>query len=98
MGIALTQQTVLGKKKIAIVIMLILQIYVHGNSLYHLSSFSLFFCRDLKFLSCIFFTCLIQLVPRYFILFVTIVKGVVSLIFFSVNHALYRGRLLICLY
>jgi hypothetical protein len=37
----------------------------------------------LKFLSNRSFTCLVRVIPRYFILFVTIVKGVVSLISFS---------------
>jgi hypothetical protein len=40
------------------------------------------FFRDLKFLSYRTFTCLVRVIPRYFILFVTIVKGVVSLISF----------------
>jgi len=41
------------------------------------------FFRDLKFLSYRFFTCLVQVTASYFILFGTIVKGVISLISFS---------------
>jgi hypothetical protein len=37
----------------------------------------------LKFLSCRSFTSLVRVTPRYFILFVTIEKGVVSLISYS---------------
>jgi hypothetical protein len=37
----------------------------------------------LKFLSYRSFTSLVRVMPRYFILFVTIEKGVVSLIYFS---------------
>ena len=39
---------------------------------------------DLKFLSYRSFTCLVSVTPRYFMLFVAIVKGVISLISFSV--------------
>jgi hypothetical protein len=42
-----------------------------------------FFLRGLKFLSYRSFTCLGRLTPRYFVLFVAIVKGLVSLITFS---------------
>ena len=43
------------------------------------------FLRDLKRLSYKSFTCLVRVTPRYFILFVMIVKGVVSLISLSVH-------------
>jgi hypothetical protein len=46
------------------------------------SSLILFF-RYLKFLSYGSFTYLLRVTPRYFILFETILKGVVSIIFFS---------------
>jgi hypothetical protein len=46
---------------------------------------SISFCRDLKFLSYRSFSCLDRITPRYFILFVNIVKGVVSLISFSAH-------------
>jgi hypothetical protein len=41
------------------------------------------FFRHLKFLSYRSFTCLVRVTPSYFILFVTIMKGVVFLIYFS---------------
>ena len=41
------------------------------------------FFGDLKLLSYRSFTCLVRVTPRYFTLFVAIVKGVVSLIYFS---------------
>jgi hypothetical protein len=61
---------------------LILPIHEHKRSL-HLLRSSISFFRDLKFLSYKYFTSLVRLTPRYFILFVTIVKSVVSLISFS---------------
>jgi hypothetical protein len=66
----------------AIFSMLILQIYEHGRSLYILRSLISFF-RDLKFLSCRSFACLVRVTPSYFFLFVAIVKCIVSLISFS---------------
>jgi hypothetical protein len=50
------------------------------RSFHLLKSSSISFFRDLKFLSYRSFTSLVRVTPRYFILFVTIVKGVVSLI------------------
>jgi hypothetical protein len=41
------------------------------------------FLRELKFLSYRSFTCLVRVILRYFILFVTIVSGVCSLLFLS---------------
>ena len=63
-------------------VILILPIHELGRSFYLLRSISFF--RDLKFLSYRTFTCLVRDTPRYVILFVTIVKGVISLISFSV--------------
>jgi hypothetical protein len=53
-----------------------------GGSFHLLISSSISFFRDLKFLSNNSFTCLVKVILKYFILFVDIVKGVVSLIFF----------------
>ena len=66
----------------AIFTMLILPIHEHGKSLHFLRS-SISFLRDLRLISCRSFTCLVRVTPRYFILFVAIVKRVVSLISFS---------------
>jgi len=60
-----------------------LPIYEHGRSLHFLRSSSISFFRDMKFLSYRSFTCLIRVTSRYFMLFVTIMKGVVFLISFS---------------
>jgi hypothetical protein len=62
---------------------LILSIHEHGRSFHLLRSSLLSFFRALKFLSYRSFTSLVSVTPRYFILFVTIEKGVVSLISFS---------------
>jgi hypothetical protein len=51
---------------------LILLIHEHGRS-FHLLRSSISFFRDLKILSYRFFTSLVRVIPRYFILFVTIV-------------------------
>ena len=61
---------------------LILSIHEHGRSFHLLRSLNSFF-RDLKFLSYRSFTCLVTVTARCFILFLTIVKGVVSLISIS---------------
>jgi hypothetical protein len=55
------------------------------------------FFRDLKFLSYRNLTLLVRATPRYFILFVTIVKDVVSLILSQPVYPLYKERPLICL-
>ena len=68
MGIAFGQM--------AIFTMLILLIHEHGRSFHHLISSSFSFLKDLKFLSYRYFPCLVRVIPRYFILFVVIVKGV----------------------
>ena len=63
--------------------MLILPILEHGRSFHFLISSSISYFRDLKFLSYRSFPCLVRVTPRYFVLFVTIVKGIVFLISFS---------------
>ena len=50
---------------------------------FHFLRSSISFFRDLTFLSYRSFTCLVRVTSRYYILFVTIVKGVISLISFS---------------
>jgi hypothetical protein len=77
-GIALNLQISFGK--MAIYTMLILPIHEHGRFFHLLRSSSISFFRDLKFLSYRSFTCLVRVTPKYFILFVALVKGVVSLI------------------
>ena len=62
---------------------LILSIHEHGRPFHLLRSSLISFFRDLKLLSYRSFTSLVRVYPRYFILFVTIEKGVVSLISFS---------------
>jgi hypothetical protein len=47
-------------------------------------SSSISFFRDLKFLSYKSFICLVKIIPRYFIIFVTIGKDVVSILSFLV--------------
>lgn len=66
--------------------MLTLLIHGLGRSLHLLINFSISFSQPLKFLSYKSFTCLVRsypVNPRYFILFVTIVKDVLSLISFA---------------
>ena len=81
MGIALNPQ--ISFSQMAIFPILILPIHEHGRSLHLLKSSLIFFFRGLKFLSYISFTCLILVTPRYVMLFMCIVKGVISLISFS---------------
>ena len=81
MAIALNLE--IAFSKIAILTILILPTHEHERSFHLLSSSLISFFRDLKFLSYRSFTSLVTVTPRYFILFVTIVKGVVSLISFS---------------
>ena len=75
MAIALNLKIAFGK--MGIFAMLILTILEHGSSFHLLRSLISVF-RDLKFFSYRSFTCLVRVAPRYFILFVTIVKGVFS--------------------
>ena len=78
MGIALNLQIALGK--IAIFTILILPTQEHGRYFHFLMSSSISVFSDLKFLSYMSSTCLVGVTPRYFMLFVTIVKGDVYLI------------------
>ena len=71
--------------KIAIFTMLILPTQEHGPPFHFLVSSSISFFKDLKFLSYSSSTCLVKVTPRYFILFMAIVKGDVSLISFSAH-------------
>jgi hypothetical protein len=67
----------------AIITILILPIHEHGRSFLFLRFSLVSFFRDLKFLSYTSFTCLVRVTPSYVILFVAIVKDVISLISFS---------------
>lgn len=58
-------------------------IYKHGRSFHLLVYSSTYFFNDLKFLSYSSFAWLVRITPRYFTLFVAILKGVISLISFS---------------
>ena len=69
--------------RINIVKMAILPIHEHGRSFHLLRPSLISFFRDLKFLSYRSFTSLVRVMARYFILSVTIEKGVVSLTSFS---------------
>jgi hypothetical protein len=60
-----------------------LPVHEHRRSFHLLGSYLISFLRDLKFLTYRSFTCLARVTPRYFILFVAVVKGVVFLISFS---------------
>jgi multisubunit Na+/H+ antiporter MnhB subunit len=93
MGIALNLWIAFGK--IVIFTILILPIHEHGRSFHLLRSSLISFFRDLKFLSYRSFTSLVTVTPLYFICFVTIVKGVVSLISSQSIYPLCRERPLI---
>ena len=79
--------TVMGQwgTVMSIFTVLILPMPKHGRSFHIMKSSSISFFRDLNFLSCRSFTCLVRVTPRYYILFVTVVMGVVSVISFSVH-------------
>ena len=83
MEIALNLSIAFGR--IAIFIILIPPIQEHGRSFHFLvySLSSLF--KDLKFLLNRSFTSLVSVIPRYFLLFVSIVDGDVYLISFSAS-------------
>jgi hypothetical protein len=68
--------------KMTIFIMLDLPIHEHWRMFHLVRSSLTYFFRDLKFLSYRSFSCLLRVASRYFILFVAIVKGIVSLISF----------------
>ena len=57
----------------------------HGRCFYFLLSSSISFFKALKLLSNRSFTCLVRVTPRYFMLFVAMVKGDVSLISISAS-------------
>jgi hypothetical protein len=76
---------------------LIIKVLDAWASSHLLRSSSIYFFRDLKFFSYRSFACLVRVTPRYFILFVTIVKGVISLFLSQSVYPLNIGRLLICL-
>jgi hypothetical protein len=67
----------------AIFTILILPIHEQGRSFCPQRSSMISFFRDLKCLSYRSFICLVRVTPRYCILFVTIVKGIIYLISFS---------------
>ena len=71
--------------RIAIFTILILPIQEHGRSFHFLVSSSISFFKDLKFMSNRSFTSLIRVIPRYFMLFVAMMKGDVSLISLSAS-------------
>jgi hypothetical protein len=89
MGIALNLLSAFSKMSIFTI--LILPIHEHGRFFHHLGSFSISFFRYMKFLLYRSFTCLIRVTPRYFILFVNIVKSVTFLISFS-DHLFFEYR------
>ena len=70
-------------KKMVIFTILILPNHEHERSFHILRSSSISFLRHLKFLSHRSFTCLIKVTPTYFLLFGTIVRGVISLFSFT---------------
>jgi hypothetical protein len=76
----------------AILTMLILPTHDHGRSFHLLIPSSIFFLSDLKFLSYRSFTCLVRVIPRYFILFVPIVKYFTSLISLSAQLSFIERR------
>ena len=90
MGIALNLQIGFGK----IITMLILLIYEHGQS-FHLLMSSTYFFRNLKF--CHTDLSLPWLELHQDILFVAIVKGVISLFLSQSIYHLFKGGLLIVL-
>ena len=95
MGIALNLYIAFGK--IAIFTTLILPTQEHGRSFHFSGVVFNFFLQRFKVLVIQVFHCLIRVTPRYFILFVAIVKGVVSLISSPAFYHLYTEGLLIFL-
>jgi len=77
MGIAYDNMTIFK--------ILILPMHDHERSFHLLRSSSISFFRDLKFLSYRSLTCLIRVIPRYFVLFMNILKGVIYPILFSAH-------------
>jgi hypothetical protein len=81
MGITLNLYIAFGKMAIFTILILPIQEHERSFNLLRASSTSVF--RDLKFLSYRSYTCLVRVTPRYFILFVSIVKCVIYRISFS---------------
>ena len=79
MGIALNLQIAFGK--IGIFTLLILP----TKEIFPFSGVFYFFFKNVKFLTYRSSTCLVRITPRYFMLFVAIMKGDVSLISFSAH-------------
>ena len=73
---------------------LTLLIHEHGRVFHLLISSPISFFKDLELLLYRSSTCLVRVTPRYFILYMAIVKGVASLIYFSVLLSLVRGLLI----
>jgi hypothetical protein len=90
MGIVLNLYIAFGKMTIFLLIELI---HEDGRFFPFSDIFFNFFLQRLEVLTQRSFTCLVRGTPRYFIKFVAIMKGGVSLI----CH-LYKGRLLVCLF
>ena len=80
-GIALNFLVSFGKN--VIFTMLILPIHEYERSFHFLIPSLIYFFKNLKFLSNKLFTCLVRVTPRYILLFLVVIKGVVSLIPFS---------------
>ena len=72
--------------------MLILPVQEQGRSFHFVVSSSISFFKDLKFLSNRSFTSLVRVIPRYFMVFVAIVKGEVSLISFPATLSFVSRR------
>ena len=83
-GITLNLQIALGG--IVTFTTLILPIQEHGTSLHLFGSFFYFFHQCLKVFCKQVFVSLGKLIPKYFILFVAVVNGIVSLILFLIFH------------
>jgi hypothetical protein len=81
MGIALNLKTAFVRCNIFT--MLVLPIYDQRRSFHFRGILRFLFLRDLKFLLYKSFTCFVRVTPRYFILFVAILKFVASLLSFS---------------
>ena len=92
MGITLNLYIPFGM--IVIFIMWILPIQEHGRSFHFLVSSLIPFFKVLKFLSNRSFTSLVRVTPTYFMKFVTIVKGDVSLISLSDSSSSIEGLLI----
>ena len=78
--------------KLIIFTMLILPIQEYGRSFHFLAYSSISFIKDLKFLLKRLFTSSVSIIRGYFMLFVAIVKGEVSLISFSVSFSFVYRR------